>query len=38
MNLLARGGHRTAQRLSFQGEDLLKLDDAGIRAIRGDRI
>ncbi len=35
MNLLARGGHRTAQRLSFQGEDLLKLDDRGMARLRG---
>ncbi|TBR28834.1 MAG: ABC transporter ATP-binding protein, partial [Reyranella sp.] len=35
MNLLARGGHRTAQRLTFQGEDLLKLDDRGMARLRG---
>ena len=36
MNLLARGGHRKARRLSFQGEDLLKLDDNGMaRLIAG---
>ena len=35
MNLLARGGHRKARRLSFQGEDLLKLDDNGMARLRG---
>ncbi len=35
MNLLARGGHRRARRLSFQGEDLLKLDDNGMARLRG---
>jgi peptide/nickel transport system ATP-binding protein len=35
MNLLARGGHRRAKRLSFQGEDLLKLDDNGMARLRG---
>ena len=35
MNLLARGGHRRAKRLSFQGEDLLKLDDTGMARLRG---
>jgi peptide/nickel transport system ATP-binding protein len=35
MNLLARGGHRAAQRLTFQGEDLLKLDERGMARLRG---
>ncbi|MSP75491.1 MAG: ABC transporter ATP-binding protein [Rhodospirillaceae bacterium] len=35
MNLLARGGYRRAKRLSFQGEDLLKLDDKGMARLRG---
>src|SRR4249920_3986740 len=35
MNLLARGGHRRAKRLSFQGEDLLKLNDNGMARLRG---
>ena len=35
MNLLARGGHRRAKRMSFQGEDLLKLDDTGMARLRG---
>ena len=35
MNLLARGGHRRARRLSFQGEDLLGLNDRGMARLRG---
>jgi peptide/nickel transport system ATP-binding protein len=35
MNLLARGGRRRAQRLSFQGEDLLRLSDRGMAELRG---
>ena len=35
MNLLARGGHRRARRLSFQGEDLLGLADRGMARLRG---
>ena len=35
MNLLARGGHRSAQRLAFQGEDLRGLSDAGMSRLRG---
>ena len=35
MNLLARGGHRRARRLSFQGEDLLVLNDNGMARLRG---
>jgi peptide/nickel transport system ATP-binding protein len=35
MNLLARGGHRRARRLSFQGEDLLALNDNGMARLRG---
>jgi oligopeptide transport system ATP-binding protein len=32
------GPHRGSGEILFEGKDLLKLDDAGIRAIRGDRI
>jgi peptide/nickel transport system ATP-binding protein len=35
MNLLARGGYRRASRMSFQGEDLLKLNDRGMARLRG---
>ncbi|MDI1288230.1 MAG: ATP-binding cassette domain-containing protein [Reyranella sp.] len=35
MNLLARGGYRRAKRMSFQGEDLLKLNDRGMARLRG---
>jgi peptide/nickel transport system ATP-binding protein len=35
MNLLARNGMRRAERLAFQGEDLLKLDDKGMARLRG---
>ena len=35
MNLLARNGVRRAERLAFQGEDLLKLDDTGMARLRG---
>ncbi|MDP1752946.1 MAG: ABC transporter ATP-binding protein, partial [Reyranella sp.] len=35
MNLLARGGYRRARRMSFQGEDLLKLNDRGMARLRG---
>ena len=35
MNLLARGGYRRARRMSFQGEDLLRLDDRGMARLRG---
>jgi peptide/nickel transport system ATP-binding protein len=35
MNLLARNGVRRAERLTFQGEDLLKLDDTGMARLRG---
>lgn len=36
MNLLARGATRRAERMTFQGEDLLKLDDRGMAHLRGD--
>jgi peptide/nickel transport system ATP-binding protein len=36
MNLLARGARRQAERLAFQGEDLLGLSDAGMARLRGD--
>ena len=35
MNLLARGGRRSARRLAFQGEDLRELSDAGMSRLRG---
>ena len=35
MNLLARNARRSADRLAFQGDDLLKLDDAGMARLRG---
>ena len=34
----APGGEITAGRIEFQGQDLLKLDDRRMRALRGDRI
>jgi peptide/nickel transport system ATP-binding protein len=36
MNLLARGSARRAKRMTFQGEDLLKLNDRGMARLRGD--
>ena len=38
MNLLARGGRRTADRLTLAGADLLALDDKAMGRLRGDRI
>ncbi|HEY2874885.1 MAG TPA: ABC transporter ATP-binding protein [Reyranella sp.] len=35
MNLLARNARRNAERLAFQGEDLLKLSDKGMSRLRG---
>jgi peptide/nickel transport system ATP-binding protein len=35
MNLLARGARRSAGRMSFQGEDLLGLNDSGMARLRG---
>ena len=35
MNLLARGARRSAQRMAFQGEDLLGLNDSGMARLRG---
>jgi peptide/nickel transport system ATP-binding protein len=35
MNLLARNARRNAERLAFQGEDLLKLSDKGMARLRG---
>jgi peptide/nickel transport system ATP-binding protein len=35
MNLLARGATRHAERMTFQGEDLLKLGDRGMAHLRG---
>ena len=34
MGLLARGGHRTAKRMSFAGTDLLSLPDRAMARIR----
>ena len=38
MNLLARGGRRTAKRLSLGGQDLLPLSDREMSKIRGNRM
>ena len=38
MSLLARGGHRTAKRMSFAGTDLLSLSDRAMARIRGNRM
>jgi peptide/nickel transport system ATP-binding protein len=38
MNLLARGGRRTARRLSFEGENLLALSDRRMAHLRGNRM
>jgi peptide/nickel transport system ATP-binding protein len=38
MNLLARGGHRSAKRMSFAGTDLLSLRDRDMARIRGNRM
>jgi peptide/nickel transport system ATP-binding protein len=35
MNLLARGGERRAERLAFEGEDLLRLSERGMAHLRG---
>jgi peptide/nickel transport system ATP-binding protein len=35
MNLLVRSAERKAQRLAFQGEDLLELSDSGMARLRG---
>jgi peptide/nickel transport system ATP-binding protein len=35
MNLLARGAARRADRLAFEGEDLLKLSERGMARLRG---
>jgi peptide/nickel transport system ATP-binding protein len=35
MNLLARNAVRRAERLAFDGEDLLKLNDSGMARLRG---
>jgi len=35
MNLLARNARRRAERLAFQGEDLLKLSESGMARLRG---
>lgn len=38
LDLLPRGAERTAEALSFLGEDLLRADDKRLRDIRGDLI
>jgi peptide/nickel transport system ATP-binding protein len=38
MNLLARGGHRSATRMTFAGTDLLSLPDRDMARIRGNRM
>src|SRR3954454_14714985 len=38
MNLLARGGHRAARRMSFADTDLLSLSDRAMARIRGNRM
>ncbi len=38
MNLLARGAERSADRLAFGGEDLLRLPERQMAALRGDRM
>jgi peptide/nickel transport system ATP-binding protein len=38
MSLLARGGHRSAKRMSFAGTDLLSLSDRAMARIRGNRM
>ena len=38
MNLLARGGERSAKRMSFAGTDLLSLSDREMARLRGNRI
>jgi peptide/nickel transport system ATP-binding protein len=38
MDLLARGATRTADRLSYEGLDLLPLGERGMARLRGDRI
>ncbi len=35
MNLLARGARRRADRLAFQGQDLLRLSESGMAHLRG---
>ena len=35
MNLLARGARRTATRMSFESQDLLRLSDSGMSKLRG---
>ena len=37
-NLLPRGARRSAERLRFSGEDLLRLSERGMGRLRGDRI
>ncbi|WP_395712609.1 ABC transporter ATP-binding protein [Reyranella sp.] len=38
MNLLARGARRSAERLAFEGQDLLRLSDSGMAHLRGNQM
>ena len=38
MNLLARGARRQAERLTFEGQDLLRLSDSGMAHLRGNQM
>ena len=38
MNLLARGARRQAERLAFEGQDLLGLSDSGMAHLRGNQM
>ena len=38
MNLLVRGARRSAERMNFAGEDLLRLSDSGMARLRGNRM
>jgi peptide/nickel transport system ATP-binding protein len=38
MNLLVRGARRSAERMNFAGEDLLRLSDSGMARLRGNRV
>src|ERR1700726_4686377 len=38
MNLLARGARRAADKLAFDGVDLLPLSDQAMSRLRGDRM
>ncbi len=38
MNLLARGGRRSASKLAFEGKDITQLSDSGMSELRGNRM